>query len=225
MIAACLGIQAGWFVENPMINNPVWYVSVLLLCYVVMYLATWSAKKLQISPKYFYILIIFIGIGTKAYQIEWPFINRSYSSRGYIAFFWGLILADILKKIDLRSIRVQVCSLLMGLAVIMVIATGYKRNMNLPITFILWPSAIILSYSKTITGIFQGNFWSQWAKISFDVYIWHAVVLGTLKIIPIKERAWSMSLWGLMMTLALCQIVGWLSWRFIERPLDKAIRI
>ncbi len=32
---ACLGIQAGWASNNPMINNPIWYISVLLLCYAI----------------------------------------------------------------------------------------------------------------------------------------------------------------------------------------------
>lgn len=30
-IISSFGIQAGWSFENPMINNPMWYVSVLIL--------------------------------------------------------------------------------------------------------------------------------------------------------------------------------------------------
>ena len=39
-IISILGIQAGWSFENPMINNPMWYVSVLLLCYILFYILT-----------------------------------------------------------------------------------------------------------------------------------------------------------------------------------------
>ena len=41
-----LGIQAGWFFKNPMINNPMWYVSVLILCYILFYILVKFNKKI-----------------------------------------------------------------------------------------------------------------------------------------------------------------------------------
>ena len=46
MVSACLGIQAGWATSNPMLNNPVWYISVLMWCYIVLYFVTWLGKNL-----------------------------------------------------------------------------------------------------------------------------------------------------------------------------------
>lgn len=54
IIISCLGLQAGWGVENPMINNPMWYISVLLLCYIVFYIITKISKKIKISPFWLY---------------------------------------------------------------------------------------------------------------------------------------------------------------------------
>ena len=53
LIISMLGIQAGWSFENPMINNPMWYISVLVLCYIIFYILT----KISISKKYNYIYI------------------------------------------------------------------------------------------------------------------------------------------------------------------------
>lgn len=35
ILISSLGIQEGWFATNVGINNPAWYISVLLLCYVI----------------------------------------------------------------------------------------------------------------------------------------------------------------------------------------------
>ena len=40
VLTTSLGIQSGWAFSNPSVNNPVWYISVLLLCYAVFYLLT-----------------------------------------------------------------------------------------------------------------------------------------------------------------------------------------
>lgn len=38
-IIASLGIQEGWGFLNPCVNNPTWYISVLLLCYIIFYMS------------------------------------------------------------------------------------------------------------------------------------------------------------------------------------------
>ena len=34
-VISSLGIQDGWALPNPCVNNPTWYISVLMLCYVI----------------------------------------------------------------------------------------------------------------------------------------------------------------------------------------------
>ena len=36
-IIASLGIQSGWGLPNLCVNNPTWYISVLMLCYILFY--------------------------------------------------------------------------------------------------------------------------------------------------------------------------------------------
>lgn len=87
-ILTSIGIQSGWFFENPMINNPVWYISCLLLCYIILALL----NKLSMSRGWS-ILVLFSGmiilgcIGLN-YELNYPFFNGA-SSRAYCSFFMG----------------------------------------------------------------------------------------------------------------------------------------
>lgn len=81
-----INIQAGWMLQNPGINNPTWYISVLMLCYLILFVLNKAAHKCNINVNYLYIIMILIGIGVIEYSIEMPFFN-AYSARGYYSFF------------------------------------------------------------------------------------------------------------------------------------------
>lgn len=49
ILLSALGVQDGWFAIKAGINNPTWYISVLLLCYIVLYLLVTISERLHIS--------------------------------------------------------------------------------------------------------------------------------------------------------------------------------
>lgn len=55
-IIASLGIQDGWALPNPCVNNPTWYISVLLLCYIIFTLLFIFQKD------YLFLLSIFLRL-------------------------------------------------------------------------------------------------------------------------------------------------------------------
>lgn len=61
-IISILGIQAGWSFENPMINNPMWYISVLILCYILFYISTKISILKKINCVYLYVILVFLGL-------------------------------------------------------------------------------------------------------------------------------------------------------------------
>ncbi len=81
-----IGIQAGWAFANPMVNNPTWYISVLLLCYVVFWTVNRIARISNVNVCCIYIIVLFVGFGIKGFSINLPFLNE-YSARGYCSFF------------------------------------------------------------------------------------------------------------------------------------------
>lgn len=102
VIINALGIQDGWVFPNPMVNNPTWYISVLLLCYLVFFMVTYWAKRWNVPRVYFYVFLILLGCGAQTYSINIPFLNAS-SSRGYYAFFFGLLFAGAMNKLERQN--------------------------------------------------------------------------------------------------------------------------
>ncbi len=220
---ACLGIQAGWASNNPMINNPIWYISVLLLCYAIMYFSTWLAKRIDVSPYYLYMGIVLVGIGIQSYGINLPFLNF-FSARGYMSFFAGILYMKIAHSLDIKKWWIQITAAVIFMFQIFLIYKGLVSNIGMDVIFILWPSLLILFHSGLARKIIRGKIWSKWAEISFSVYIWHCILLIGYLFIPRECAGWLYSGWGLLLTIVILQIVGILSNRFIERPLTKYLK-
>lgn len=91
-----IGIQSGQVLNNPFVNNPTWYVSVLIWCYVVFFMITWVANKIKSNPLWGYIGMIFAGFAINTWQVNLPFASDG-TARGYIAFGGGCITKAILR--------------------------------------------------------------------------------------------------------------------------------
>lgn len=104
-----LNIQEGWGFINPMINNPMWYISVLFLCYSIFYYITYKYYKLNIV--YTYIIVILLGVGIRSYNIKLPFLNGQ-TAREFYAFFTGVLLSIYLNKYEVKNFIKIFCILL-----------------------------------------------------------------------------------------------------------------
>ncbi len=78
-----------------MINNPIWYISVLLVCYITLYFCVWFAKRVNIKKEYLFIAVIVIGMMLIVGGIDWP-ILCGRTGRGFVAFFFRNIVGKIL---------------------------------------------------------------------------------------------------------------------------------
>ena len=222
-----LGMQSGWVFQNPCINNPTWYVSVLILCYVVFYLVTYICKRLKITPYYAYIFVILIGCGIVSYNLNLPFLNQS-SARGYYAFFFGLLLA---KAINKRKINLKAClaaAVIIGLFVWTIISRKYlvDSGLNYLMTFLCYPALIIICLYPPVIRLFKYRIFGFLGKITYDVYIWHApnlilMYIMASKIIPSLNI---LSVWTMLIFTAVQFAIGIASHYLIERPIDKIIK-
>lgn len=176
-----LGIQAGWASDNPYINNPMWYVSVLLLCYAIFWFLTDFARRKQKDEYKLYFLMILVGVAQctvfAKLDIELPFLN-TYSSRGYCAFFTGVILAKYNsnrnKKID------ALCYVLLILSVFGIyFYTGRYSALVTRFLFTFFTApGIILAVEKlkiTSQGV-PGKVISFVSESSFDAFVTHSTI-------------------------------------------------
>ena len=226
MILDCLGIQVGWSSLNPCVNNPTWYISVLLLCYLIFYLITYWSHRLKISPYYGYIFMIFVGMEISTYGVSIMFITVG-TDRGYYAFFGGIIFHKFLLS-DFIKMRKNILgfSVFIVVTVLMIFCWDLvNADIGYVMTFVYYPSVIIILQSKYVSKLFERKICSICDEISFNVYIWHGVLL--LGIVCIRDILnlnfnWNGKLSMLIFTL-FCFLAGTISYFAIEKPIKNKI--
>lgn len=97
-------IFSGWIYESDSLglNNPLWYICVLLLCYILFYFFTYISRKKNWPLTYIVIFFLFLSSWSYRHNIDLPFFNSS-SLRGYQAFFTGVLLYMVYEKIQLKN--------------------------------------------------------------------------------------------------------------------------
>lgn len=225
-IITALGIQEGWAFPNPYVNYPVWYISVLLVCYLLFYLLTTLAKKLKCSPFYFYIAIIILGCGTQTYGLSYPLLN-SQIARGYYSFFWGLLLAHFIRTYGITYKTVISSSLILSFfTVVFVRYPNYAQsNLVFLLTFLVYPSIIILFETKHAKKIFQHKFWGVLGDICFNVYLWHNPMLPLMyTLMAVFNWELDFSKLSVMYLFLIASFaVGTASYYLLEKPLKVLV--
>jgi len=225
-IITMLGIQDGGVFQNPMINNPVWYISVLLIVYVVFYIATVLARRWSCAPNNLYIFIVLLGCGIETYQINLPFLNAD-TSRGYSCFFFGLLLADYVQKngVSKRLAAVSLSTLVMSLYLMLFQRSMVQNSFHYLLSFVVFPAMILLTETNLSRKIFCHRFWSIWGQAAFNAYIWHAPMFYAMYIVThlagitpyYAQRKW------MYLFYLLTQVVGFVSYFALERPLKRIL--
>ena len=166
--------QSGWCFTNPMINNPIWYISVLCLCYIIFYFTTWLAGKLKTTPVYGYIAVMLIGFAVKMSGLDVPFANQE-SYRGYISFFEGTLLGMLLDERDTDKTRYTV----MSVGILAVTAYAFRNHFigNYYAALLVFPPVIFLLLRKPVARLFSSKIWSTIGNIQFHAYLWHVPIL------------------------------------------------
>ncbi len=224
-IITAVGIQDGWVFINPIINNPVWYVSVLLLCYIMYWIVIKLSLRFQVSPIYGFFIMILIGCAISSYNINLPFLNLG-SSRGYYAFFTGCLLGHMLYKKMIGSALTIFCFFSVILISFLIISSSpwISGGTSYILTFWFFPSLIVIFTRKPIIKLFNWKIIGEAGKITYSVYIWHVCCYMVMRIMiglmgydssVIMQRK-AMYLYGIF-----CFIVGTISYYFIEKPTNR----
>lgn len=222
-----LGVQAGWVFANPSINNPTWYVSVLLFCYILFYLGTKGSARLRISARYCYLFIIFVGCAINTYSIDLPFLN-AFMSRGYVSFFAGVLLGSYVYEKTFSNKAGGFALLIVGLFVVLFkthfnfIETGFQYLL----TFIVYPALIISLKTEIASKVFRHPIWGKAGGTSFSVYLFHCPCFILMFVIfGITNFDANYSSHALMYSVTLIVwVLGSLIYVFIEPRLDRVAK-
>ena len=226
LIISMIGIQAGWFFENPMINNPMWYISVLLLCYIFFYIST----KISISKKYnyiyFYIVIVFLGLSIRKNGTDLAFLNYN-TARGYYSFFFGVLFSIYFNNYDVNKL-IKILSVFLLIFITYLILKHYyiiEKNIDYTLTFIYYPALIIIFNFDIVKKILSRKITGKIGEISFNVYVWHGGFILLLSIIN-KYYGFNtnfVSYKTMVMSTIILYIFGAMSYYFIEKYIRNVI--
>ena len=225
-VITALGIQAGGAFANPQINNPLWYVSVLLLCYILLYVVVRVGKKKNINVGYLVIFMIFLAVGIRTYGIAFPFFNVQ-SAKGYIPFFFGVLIGMFFENRDSKKKEVVVSILVITILLMLIIFQydNVESNIDYVMTFLFYPALITIFNSATAKKIFSFKIFHILGNISYGMFVWHVDLILAM-FIAISALNLEVNIYSrvaMYLFAVVCILVGILSHYLYERPAIKYI--
>lgn len=237
ILRGCLLIfKGGPILENGInLNNPLWYICVLLICYNIYWLILWIALRLKITPKYLFIIMIMIGISVLTYNFNLPFLNY-YSGRGYMSFFTGVIFADIFKWFENNYKKKKYIFIPESIILFFIILTVLIPQLfivdgqNYLLVFLFFPSLILtIVFSEFSQKLFDYKIFEKLGKISFEIYVWHFPVFLFINICYECMKIEIETTWYIMLVVLFLIIMFSICTYVVERKitliLEKKIKI
>lgn len=180
LILSILGMQVGWAnLEGSHLNPPMWYISALLIAFVVLYLIVSLSGKTKIKYIYAVIGLILLSMAGDLFSLNLPFFQTD-ARRAYIDVSVGLILAVILKKHKVGGLKYLITfPLLIAGTVLYLAALNAQRQLfqQYALVFLFYPAIMILFTSPLAQKIFSGKIWTLLGGASFDTYVLHVLFL------------------------------------------------
>ncbi|SEH64645.1 Peptidoglycan/LPS O-acetylase OafA/YrhL, contains acyltransferase and SGNH-hydrolase domains [Ruminococcus flavefaciens] len=203
------------------INNPTWYLCVLIQCFMVYYLIREISNRLHIPRIWLDCVVVGCVIALKYISILPDSTYRALES-----FSIGLIICGLEKQKLIKKSRYTSLVLLILLAFSAMSSLIISSQQRRILTFVSFPALIILcifsqfdiieKYKSTITVC---------GKVSFEVYIWHYPLMATEQMI---SRISGIEVERCFMTMFLFLLVIWilayLLYRFVETPINTLIK-
>lgn len=189
MLEIFLMVCSGWVDDIYPWNVPCWFLSMLMLCYLIYFFTAKLYKEYK--DIYYLVILIFIFIGyiLTTQRIQFPFCYN-HDGIGLYYFFSGVLLYDLLKFISEINHKIIVIleltgGILFSLLIWMIIKNGFQnaiQEINIVMTWFIFP--LIMFYGmhcKIFKQIMKIEPIYFWGKISFSACIWHIPVANIYK--------------------------------------------
>ena len=174
-ILSASGLYALWNIV--LINNPLWYIGVLLICYIIMYGVVIVSKKASYISWIGFTLMIILGICIYNIGVD-TFLLNNRMARGLYSFFWGLLIAGIINwRRPNKIIYVVAGAFILIFPFIVIVANEYvNTSLNYLSTFFCYTAVVLVFSSEAVNRVFKSDIWELLSGISYHAYIWHSAV-------------------------------------------------
>ena len=193
VLLAITGLSVGTGVDMfNTVNGPIWYISILLICYFLYYLLQKDLIFRFTGDNLFIKSIIMIGIGFSIINYFWHFpLLTLQCGVGYIGFFSGVIIAEKIE--DLKKNKALYIGIMMSFPVVfllcaMAFRTEVYNVLGIDYVWLTWATLSTILIAEHFS--FFGNpFFSLLSRISFPIYLFQFpafVIIQTVALFTTK---------------------------------------
>lgn len=237
-VLSLFNLSSGWFVLDVNLNMPLWYLSALMLDYVLYYVICRVSK----NRKNVYLFLILattlwgMSIVISGHKSDLPFTYYNVA-RGHACFFAGTILKEVFEFIDDEEICKRIANVFVSFLLIIIcllyfygetrVLAGTEWLSQMMWGLILSPMLVwICLYWNPIKKLLNLKGLVKFgAEISMSMYIWH---FPCYQVIRILSGGGSISqfyakIWFYMIVISFITIVSCFSCWVIEPKINKTI--
>lgn len=221
VIASYLLVFAGWGIDvRKGVDNPTWYLCVLILCYILFYAVKCIGRGHRRMKMPAYILIAAGSIVLE--QSNWgaavPFIGNS-NVRGYGSFFIGVLLYEFTQHV--KNKKLHIATACTAIVLFILLSLKYGCNHWQTLELLLFPGLVLLAVSVEQIPCRALSFWGG---VSFEVYLWHIplIRLGIL-IMDLCGISVEHSYLTMVLFTAVVECAAVIVYKYFEVPLTRTL--
>lgn len=227
IIANLLLIFRGWpLFSMTGVNNPTWYLCILIQCYIVFLFVLWLCDRVRGSR--LARMAAFVLCAAIAFVLQRFGLISHDSFRGLESFFLGAAecellqlpqIDSILKKKRIRPLAVLLTVAAIAASVILIVPVHYEQRRTC--IFGVFPFLILLAYCYRDQ---ECRVIRTLGSVSFDVYVWHYPLMALeMLILDTTNSEISRSYLTMALFAVLTWLFAWVIHQYIEGPISRWI--
>lgn len=207
------------------INGALWYLCVLMYCYVIMYFIIWFCNRKDINSIYGFAIMSILGLSVLQYEIKLPFLNE-YTGRGYSSFFLGMLLFYIWSAVKHKILVVYSCTVLLICLVVYFGAYSlFAANMREMMTYIIFPAVLFLTLAAdrfADNGLIKAT---EPGGMAYEMYLWHDCGICIFMILSKKTGIINLENYGMMFVFgAIMVLVSAVMYHLVEKRITAYLK-
>ncbi|MBR3644972.1 MAG: acyltransferase, partial [Lachnospiraceae bacterium] len=225
LVANLFLLFSGWHPLTMLgINNPTWYLCILIQCFLVFFLILKLSEKFNLNRLYLFLVSIALAVLMKRLNII-----ESDTYRGLESFFLGTVLCEILSfKLNAEPVLegIRRCYLsvmaIIGCVLALFLLYRYPLLQRLILLFGLYPCLIVIAFCSQSN---DNRIITTLGRVSFEVFIWHYPFIAFEKLILKISGVGDIfrSYWTMFTFTLIVWIISSLLYHYLEKPLQKML--
>lgn len=174
-------ITTGWIDDTYPYNNPCWFISVLFLCYIIVYFVF---KLYQQHIDLYFLLLFLLPLWGYYLENAWLSVPFCYNhnGEGFLNFFIGVALYEVISVCGNNVEKIKIgTGLISILLLFLCLHFGFENICDDPrllFTFIICPFSIFFAiYGKVCNSILCLKPFQWIGKISISIFFFHSPLL------------------------------------------------